>query len=74
LTVTKEATCTDGGERHEVCDHCGYSWFHSYINPIGHALEVEEDAPCPNCGEPMLHYKCANCDYEEAVCPNEEWH
>ncbi len=59
LTVTKEATCTDGGERHEVCDACGDSWFHSYIDPNGHDWEYYPDSSvssgwsrvCNRCGE-----------------------
>lgn len=58
VTVTKEPTCEEGGERHEVCDYCGDSWLHSYIDPLGHDWYYYEDSSqssgwsreCRNCG------------------------
>lgn len=62
--ITKEATCTDAGERTFTCSVCGDSYSES-ISAVGHKyIENKDNADKDHC----LVYVCSNCGdlYEES--------
>ena len=61
VEVTKEATCTEAGEKKFTCGKCGYSYTQE-IAPSGHS-EVVVEGTAPTCTETGLSAgkKCSVC-------------
>lgn len=71
--ITKEATCTEAGEKQIVCSNCGEIVKTVAIDALGHDFQTVETHVNADDGHTYEYQSCSRCDAENTNTTHDSW-